>query len=266
MRLPMLAILLCCAATPAIAQPRSVFVEDLTWPEVRAAIASGRSNAIVYVGGTEQNGPHMAIGKHTFIAHAVAGRIADSLGSALVLPTLPYSIAGDAEKHTGHMRFPGSVTLSAETFTAVVRDVTVSALAAGFRNVFVMGDHGGGQEQLKTVAASLDSAWAPKGAHVFYVPDLYFRAMRMDSTYLVSHGIPVGSHAGVDDTSQIMYLDVAHRWIRADQLGASAGKPQSETGVSGDPTKSSVELGKRFIDNKVAAAVSQIRQQLGEGR
>jgi creatinine amidohydrolase len=82
----------------AHAQTRSVYLEDLTWPEVREAIASGKTTAIVYTGSTEQNGPHMALGKHNFIAHYVARRIAEELGDVLVYPTLPFGIAGNPRK------------------------------------------------------------------------------------------------------------------------------------------------------------------------
>ncbi|MGE5761453.1 MAG: creatininase family protein, partial [Gemmatimonadota bacterium] len=100
---------------------RPVLIEDMTWTEVREAIASGRTTAIIYTGSTEQNGPHLAIGKHTFIAHYVAQRIADELGDALVYPTLPFAPAGDPTAKTGHMRFPGTVSLSPSVFESVVR-------------------------------------------------------------------------------------------------------------------------------------------------
>ncbi|PYP54482.1 MAG: creatininase, partial [Gemmatimonadetes bacterium] len=132
------------AATPAFAQ-RSVYIEDLTWPEVQQAIKSGKTSAIIYAGSTEQNGPHMAIGKHNFIARWVAGAIAIKLGNALVYPTLPFAPTGDAVKRTEHMRFPGSVTLTPQTYRSIVHDVALSALDAGFRRVFIMGDHGDGQ-------------------------------------------------------------------------------------------------------------------------
>src|SRR4051794_13215037 len=83
------------AALPAYAQS-SVWIDDLTWPEVRDAIAGGKRTAIIYVGSSEQNGPHMVIGKHNFIAHALAQRIAEELGDALVYPTLPYAVTGNA--------------------------------------------------------------------------------------------------------------------------------------------------------------------------
>ena len=106
---------------PAHAQAPSVWIDDLTWPEVRDAIAGGKRTAIIYVGSSEQNGPHMVIGKHNFVARALAQRIAERLGDALVYPILPYAVAGNALTRTGHMRFPGTVTLTPEAFFAVVR-------------------------------------------------------------------------------------------------------------------------------------------------
>ena len=101
-------------AWPAYAQVPSVFIDDLTWPEVRDAIVGGKRTAIIYVGSSEQNGPHMVIGKHNFVARALAQRIAEELGDALVYPILPYAVAGNALTRTGHMRFPGTVTLTPE--------------------------------------------------------------------------------------------------------------------------------------------------------
>jgi len=144
------------SATPLLAQ-RSVYIEDLTWPEVQQAIQSGKTNAIIYTGSTEQNGPHMAIGKHNFIARWVAGAIAIKLGDALVYPTLPFAPTGDLVKRTAHMRFPGSVTLTPQTYRSVVHDVALSAIDAGFHNVFIMGDHGDGQDVLGAVANELDA-------------------------------------------------------------------------------------------------------------
>src|SRR4051812_16424105 len=126
----------------SIAAQQSVYIEDLTWPEVQRAIASGKTNAIIYTGSTEQNGPHMAMGKHNFIARWVAGAIAIKLGDALVYPTLPFAITGDLVKKTGHMRFPGSVSFTSSTFRSAVHDIALSAADAGFRNIFLMGDHG----------------------------------------------------------------------------------------------------------------------------
>ena len=143
------ALILLLLPSLVFAQSRSVLIEDLTWTEVRDAIAAGKTTAIYYAASTEQNGPGLALGKHIFIAHYTAQRIAEELGNALVYPTMPYAPAGDPIKKTGHMRFPGTVSVSEETFGAVARDVALSAIAAGFKNVALMGDHGGGQQTLK---------------------------------------------------------------------------------------------------------------------
>src|SRR5260370_32775973 len=97
-------------AWPAYAQVPSVFIEDLTWPEVRDAIAGGKRTAIIYVGSSEQNGPHMVIGKHNFVARALAQRIAEQLCDALVYPILPSAGAGNVLQRTGHLRFPRTLT------------------------------------------------------------------------------------------------------------------------------------------------------------
>ncbi|HEY8830959.1 MAG TPA: creatininase family protein [Gemmatimonadaceae bacterium] len=248
---------------PRVSAQRSVYIEDLTWPEVQAAIQSGKTSAIIYTGSTEQNGPHMAIGKHNFIARYLAGAIAIKLGDALVYPTLPFSVTGDAVKKTAHMRFPGSVALTAQTYRAVVHDVALSAAVAGFRNIFIMGDHGDGQDALGAVAKELDSQWRPRGVRVFYVPDVYFKEKQQAHAYEASHGITAHDvHAGTDDTSELMALDAQHRWIRTDKVAPSSGAQTAVTGVDGDPTKATPALGNVFLQYKIDDAVAQIRQLL----
>jgi creatinine amidohydrolase/Fe(II)-dependent formamide hydrolase-like protein len=246
---------------PSMGAQQSIYIEDLTWPEVQHAITSGKTSAIVYTGSTEQNGPHMAIGKHNFIARWVAGSIAIKLGDALVYPVLPFAITGDLSKKTGHMRFPGSVSFDSQTFQRAVHDIAMSAADAGFKNVFLMGDHGGGQSELATVAKELDAQWKPRGVRVFYVPDLYVKEKEQARAYAASHGLPANDvHAGLDDTSELMALDAPHRWIRSDKLAPSTGAQTAVTGVDGDPTKASAALGRIFLQYKIDDAVNQIKQ------
>jgi len=258
-------LLICFLTLPynlARAQAASLYIEDLTWPEIRQAIASGKTTAILYVGSTEQNGPHMATGKHNFVAHYVAGLIAAKLGNALVYPTLPFAITGDLVQRTSHMRYPGSVSLTPQVFAGVVHDVALSAIDAGFKYVAVMGDHGDGQNVLATVARQLDEAWRPKGVRVLYVPDLYFKEKQQAAAFESARGISRDVHAGTDDTSELMAIDGAHRWIRYDELTLSATQ-QAAVGVDGDPTKATPALGRIFIGYKVDDAVAQIRQEIG---
>ena len=253
-------------AAVASAQSRSVFIEDLTWFEVRDAIAAGKTSAIIYAGGTEQNGPHMAIVKHNAIAHYTAGQIAEKLGNALVYPIMPFSPAGDPLEKVGHARFPGTVSVSPEVFMGVMRQVALSAVTAGFKNVFLMGDHGGGQNELKLAADNLDADWKAKGARVFYVGDLQTKATQQTNAYLAEHKIAPGGHAGVAETSQVMLLDQLEKreWIRRDKLTAAKGQPEPATGINGDPSPATPDMGRVFIDYKVNSAVEQIRDLLSK--
>ena len=262
MRVVLLFLALVLSSQLAEAQRSSVFIEELTWPEVREALDHGRTTAIYYTGSTEQNGPHMVLGKHNFIARYVAGRIAEELGNALVYPVLPFALTGDPAKKTGHMKFPGTVSISAATFGAVAREVALSAIASGFRNVVLMGDHGGGQEALKQVASELDQEWAAKDIHVYYIPDPYYRTQARVSEYLSERGLASGRHAAIHDTSEVMFLDKEHQWIRKDKLAAGDAK----SGVDGDPREASEELGKIFLDIKIDSAVAQIRSFINAPR
>ena len=205
---------------PMAAWAQSLYIEELTSPEVKTAIAAGKTTAIYYAGSTEQNGAHLALGKHNFVARHVAGRIAETLGNALVYPVLPFAPTGE------HMKFAGSVNVSPQTFAAVARDVANSAVATGFKTVVLMGDHGGGQDELKAVAGELNGRG---GAWVIYVGDAYYKS--------------TGEHAGVEDTSELLYLDRDGRWVRR------------ETTVPG----ASAERGRELIEGKVKHAVAQIR-------
>ena len=249
------ALILLLLPSAVIAQSKSVLIEDLTWTEVRDAIAAGKTTAIYYAASTEQNGPGLALGKHIFIAHYAAQRIAEELGNALVYPTMPYAPAGDPIKKTGHMRFPGTVSVSEETFGAVARDVALSAIAAGFKNVALMGDHGSGQQTLKKIAGTLNAEWSPKGVHVYHISDLYYKEKEQMKEYLTKRNMAIDEHAGIDDTSEVMFVDKDNKWVRKDKLAPDDGK----MGVRGDPTQASVELGKMFVEFKIKNAVTQIR-------
>jgi creatinine amidohydrolase len=209
-----LRLLLLACLCPSLAWAQSLYLEDLTTVEVKAAIAGGKTTAIYYAGSTEQNGAHLALGKHNFIARHVARRIAEELGNALVYPTMPFAPTGD------HIKYAGTVNVSGETFAAVARDVAKSALAGGFKTVVLMGDHGGGQNELKAVAREL-------GPRVLYVGDAYYKS--------------TGEHAGVEDTSELLYVDRAK--------------------VSGKiPAGASAERGRELIEAKVRYAVAEIRR------
>src|SRR5690348_14867301 len=161
------AIVLCAlmASAPAWVQaarpvPSAVYLEELTWTELRDAIQGGKTIAIIPVGGTEQSGPHIALGKHNVRAHVLAGRIATSLGNALVAPVIAYVPEGSVSPPTAHMRFPGTITLPEGAFETLLEYAARSMRQAGFRDVVLIGDHGGYQASLEHVAERLNREWA----------------------------------------------------------------------------------------------------------
>lgn len=240
--------------TITLAHAQSVFIEDLTWPEIQQAIDTGSTTAIYYAGSTEQNGTHMATGKHNFIARYVAERIARKIGNALVYPIMPFAPTGDPETRTEHMQFPGSVSISEISFSAVARDVALSARAGGFKFILLMGDHGGGQDALKKLAESLNRQWNSDGIHVFHIAALYYQSEQQERAYLIKRGLPAGGHAGIADTSALMFIDKNRKWVRRDKLASAGGK----NGADGDPRRASGQLGKTFLDFKIDSAVAQI--------
>jgi creatinine amidohydrolase/Fe(II)-dependent formamide hydrolase-like protein len=122
-----------------------------------------------------------------------------------------------------------------------------------------MGDHGGGQDELRHAAEMLQTAVRATGVRVRYVPDVYFKASEQARAYLTARGITVGQHAGAYDTSELMALDSASRWIRRDRLAASDSTQWATTGVDGDPTKATPEMGRTFLEQKIGDGVAQIR-------
>ena len=251
-------------ASIASAQTRSVFVEDLTSYELRDAMAAGKTSAIIFAGGIEQNGPHMALVKHNLIARYVAGQIAERMGNALVFPIMPFSPAGDPVAKTGHMRFPGTISLSPEVFMGVMRQVAQSAAAAGFKNIFLMGEHGQGQSEIRVAAESLDTEWRARGVRVYYVSDVNTKAGQQIAAYLKEKNIVGGGHAAVAETSQVMFLDQGKTLIHSDKFAVSAAGPETTTGVGGNPGPATAELGKQFLEFKVTAAIDQMKSLMAQ--
>ena len=254
-----LAMLLACA-TAVRAAPDSVFLEDLTWTEVRDAIAAGSRTVLVPIGGTEQNGPHMALGKHNARARALAGRIARTLGNALVAPVIAYVPEGRIDPPAAHMRFPGTVSIAPATFVAMLEDTARSLRAAGFRDIIFLGDHGGYRRELQSAAARLDREWA-KSATRAHALDAYYRAADEGfARALRERGYSdaeIGTHAGLADTS--LTLATAPALVRTERM-ASAASTGAAGGVQGDPRRASAELGAIGVDAIVSASVQAIRQ------
>jgi creatinine amidohydrolase/Fe(II)-dependent formamide hydrolase-like protein len=261
MRTFIFAAALALAAVGAMAQvPDTVFIEELTWTEVRDAIKGGKTTVILPTGGTEQNGPHMVLGKHNFIIKYTSEQIARRLGNALVAPVVAYVPEGNLDPPSGHMRYPGAITLPNEHYMKLLEYAARSFKVNGFKDIIFIGDSGGNQDGMKQVAEMLNKEWGGSGARIHFVPEYY--SGTGFSEWLVSQGIKkeeIGSHAGITDTSQLLAVDPRH--IRKDKLANAGGFEGS--GVSGNPTKASVEFGKKGLELKIETTVKRAKEMMG---
>jgi creatinine amidohydrolase len=265
MRNFVLALTLACvplASAAAQRPPDTVFLEELTWTELRDLIKAGKTSVIVATAGTEQKGPHMAIGEHKYTLEYTTDKIARQLGNAIVAPIITYVPEGSWENPGGHMRMPGTITLPNDRFMTLLEHTVKSLVKSGFTDIILIGDSGGNQDGMRDVALKVNGEWAGNGNRVHWIGDYYAKAMAEQRKLLVDSlkltDAEVGSHAGVLDSSELMYVDAT--LIRPNKLAPNGGMQGS--GVTGDPTKATKEIGKRILDIKIANAVAQIKASL----
>ena len=235
----------------------------MTWTELHARIAAGATTVLVPIGGTEQSGPHMVLGKHTVRARALASRIARQLGNAVVAPVIAYVPEGAIDPPAAHMRFTGTLSIPDATFEAVLAATARSLRQHGFTDIFFLGDHGGYQASEERVADQLNREWARKGeaghARVHALLDYYRVTQGAYVAALKARGYSdkeIGTHAGLADTSLSLAIDQA--LVRGDQLDEAA-RAGARAGVHGDPRRASAALGQLGVDLIVNTSVERIR-------
>jgi creatinine amidohydrolase len=247
------------ALQAAAAQEPPVFLDELTWTELRDRVAGGATTVIVPIGGTEQNGPAMVLGKHNVRVKLLAGRIAAGLGRTLVAPVIAYVPEGSIDPPTAHMRFPGTITIPEPVFEATLESAARSLRRHGFRDVVLIGDHGGYRRSMKRVAERLNREWAATPVRVHALDDYYDASAQGFAAELKARGFTdaeIGTHAGLADTSLAMALDP--RLVRAERL--REGRAGAAEGVHGDPSRSAAELGQRGVELIVARSIAAIRR------
>jgi len=263
MRFGLIALLAVTACAFAQA-PAPVFIEDLTSPELRRAIDAGRTTVLVPIGGTEQNGPHMTLGKHNARVRALAERIAQTLGNALVAPVVAYVPEGGVAPPQAHMRFPGTITVTDAAFQTTLEYAARSFRLHGFRDIVFLGDHGTYQKDMKIVADRLNREWAATPVRVHAVEE-YYRAAGPDYAKLLEkrgyRADEIGTHAALADTS--LSLAVNPQSVRTDQLQSAASGGRA-AGVYGDPRRASAELGKAGAELIVEETVTAIRKAVAK--
>lgn len=252
-------------ASPRPDEPRpidaydTVFIEEMTWMEVRDALVAGKTTVIVATGGIEQNGPYLATGKHNVVLRATTEAIARKLGNALVGPILSLVPEGDIDPPTGHMRYPGTVSLTQDTFKRVLVDVCASLKTHGFQNIILIGDSGGNQAGMKEVAADLGARWSGGRIRVHFIPE-YYDYPGLEK-WLETQGIRQMSEGLHDDygiTSIMMTVDPTTVRMK-ERLARGRFRIN---GVDLAPADKTIAMGKRAVDWRAEATVAAIRKAL----
>ena len=259
--------LLLALAGSAAAQGASLLLEDLTSTELSERIAAGTTTALVPIGGTEQNGPHMTLGKHNVRAKLLAQRIAERLGDAVVAPVVAYVPEGTIEPPTQHMRYAGTISIPEAAFEATLEATARSLRRHGLSTIVLLGDHGGYRASLDRVAARLNREWAgPRGGRVDALPEYYRAANEGFAAMLKAQGFAageIGLHAGLADTALMLALDPAQ--VR---MPVATARPRGAAadGVTGDPRRATAELGRPAVERIVADSVTALRARAGAAK
>jgi len=202
-----------CAAAFAQNQPAKdvkdiVELELLTHSEVYDKIHNqGYTSVLVINGGTEERGPHDVLGGHTIMARHHGVEMAKKLGKTLVAPVLPMAVAATGLRENTNQ--PGGVQLPPDVFKAVKTAEIESMAWNGFKDIFVMGDHGGGQDQMREAAEEMDRKLSSNGVHVYYVGDFYNKTHDDVDMYFYEHKLPIGGHGAMMETSEMLYMQPA---------------------------------------------------------
>jgi creatinine amidohydrolase len=260
---PLLAVLLFATAQALAEAPQTVFLDELTWSELRDQIRAGRRTIIVPIGGTEQSGPHMVLGKHNVRVKVLAEKIALALGDTLVAPVMAYVPEGSISPPTAHMRFPGTISIPDQTFQKMLEYAARSLKLHGFRDIVFLGDHGGYQKDERAVADRLNREWASTPTRVHALPEYYRAATISYTEALRKRGYPddeIGTHAGLADTSLALAIDP--RLVRGElsQSGRGRDVDRGRDGVTGDPRRATAELGQLGVDAIVTQTVEAIKR------
>ncbi len=262
---------------------QSLWSEELTWMEIRDLVKAGTTTIIIGTGGVEQNGPYVAGGKHNFVLQTVLPYIARAIPNSLIAPIVKFVPEGGHEPPSGHMSYPGTVSLEPATFAALLTDICRSYKAHGFTDIILIGDSGGNQGGMRNVATALNTKWAAETARVHYLAE-YYDEDRWSYDFLKTLGITqINKTAGANpdartDTRNGMHDDIYYtaqiavqdpKLIRADER-AKAGL-LSLHGVELAPMSKTIEIGNKLAAYRAgivakAFAASKTRLRPGGGQ
>jgi len=243
----------------------TVFLEEMTWMEIRDALRAGKDTVIVSTGGVEQNGPYLAAGKHNYVLRATTEAIARKLGNALVAPIVAIVPEGDIDPPSEHMLYPSTIGVTEETFRRLLTDICASLRTHGFKHIVLIGDSGGNQRGMKAVAEALNARWAEgkspskTPSRVYFIPEYYdYPGV---TRWLEQQGItqtPEGIHDDFAITAIMMTVDpttvrMAQR-IAADKFRIN--------GVALGPAEKTIAWGRKIVDFRAETTISALQRAM----
>jgi len=254
-----------CPDTPnPLPKVDTVWLEEMTWMDVRDAMKAGKTTVIISTGGMEPNGPWLALGKHNYVLRANCDAIARKLGDALCAPIVPFVPEGRHEPPSGHMTTPGTISLTEETYAALLGDIVTSYKVGGFKNIIMIGDSGGNGRGMTAVATKFTELW--KGdPFVAHVPEHYTYSVvskEMASRGLIKEGTSDQLH---DDPIISLNMFMADpKSIRFDER-VKAGKA-SINGVSIADRKKNLEMGRAIVDFRANYTAEAIKKAMAANK
>jgi creatinine amidohydrolase/Fe(II)-dependent formamide hydrolase-like protein len=251
------------AAERPIAAGQSYWLEQLTWMEIRDLIADGTTTVIIPTGGSEENGPYLATGKHNLILEATCPAIAEKLGNTLCAPIVKFVPQGNINPPSGLMLFPGTISLSAETYEALLSDIASSLRQSGFTDIVLIGDSGGNQSGMANVAEKLAERWSTDNTRIHFVREFYDPGWEATEQYTERElGVAESRHDGYHDdiwvTAMMMVTDPEQvRYTQRVDVGLA-----SINGVAIEPLNEAIQLGRNMIEFRAGLSADAIRDAL----
>lgn len=239
----------------------TVFLEQMTWMEVRDAIKTGKTTVIIPTGGVEQKGPYSAIGRHNFSLQITTEMIARKLGNAVVAPVVAFVPQGSIEPKSKHMLYPGTISVREEIFVELLIDIANSMKAHGFKNIVLLGDNGGNRSGLATAEQRLAKAWQGSNSKIHYIEEFYDNPRW--KKWMKARGIvevSEGYHDGYRSSSVMMLYDpMAARMPQRIEKGLF-----HINGISLLPVDKTIKFAKEFVNYRTDVTVEAIEQALAD--
>ncbi|MGE0284604.1 MAG: creatininase family protein [Rhizobiaceae bacterium] len=252
-----------CRDTPnPLPKVNTVWLEEMTWMDVRDVMNAGKKTIIIATGGIEPNGPWLALGKHQYVMKANCEAIARKLGNALCAPLVAFVPEGNLDTKSGHLGTPGTISMRPATFEAMLTDIVDSFRINGFENIILIGDSGGNQAGMKAVAARMNADGKSK-ALVAHIPEYYDYESVED--FLREKGIMKPKGAPIDElhddptiTMNMMVADPESvRW----SARVKAGKATID-GVSIADKDKAIQIGKEIVEFRATRTAELIKKAI----